>query len=61
LRFINVAFGFWLVAAPWLLTGAGSWVAVANSLLVGAALIALSLPRGRRSAEHYGGWDRFVV
>jgi hypothetical protein len=34
---------------------------VANSLLVGAALIALSLPRGRRSAEHYGGWDRFVV
>jgi hypothetical protein len=61
LRFINVALGLWLIAAPWLLDGAGSWVAVADSLLAGAALIALSLPRGRRSAEHYGGWDRFVV
>jgi hypothetical protein len=61
LRFINIPFGLWLVAAPWLLTGAGSWLAVLNSVLAGAALIALSLPRGRRSAEHYGGWDRFVV
>jgi len=61
LRFINIPFGLWLAAAPWLLTGAGSWVAVVNSLLVGLALIALNLPRGRRSAEHYGGWDRFVV
>jgi hypothetical protein len=24
LRFVNVGFGLWLVAAPWLLSGAGS-------------------------------------
>jgi len=29
--------------------------------LAGFALIAFSLPRGRRSQEHYGGWDRYVV
>ena len=30
-------------------------------LRVGIALIGLSLPRGKRSDEHYGGWDRYVV
>jgi hypothetical protein len=25
------------------------------------ALVALSLPRGARSDEHYGGWDRAIV
>lgn len=60
LRFLNVAFGLWLIAAPWLLEGgtiAGSLV----GMFAGLALIALSLPRGRRSEEHYGSWDRFVV
>ena len=60
LRFISVLFGLWLIAAPWLLPGAtllGAWAGV----LTGAALIALSLPRGKRSSEHYGGWDRYVV
>ncbi len=60
LRFVNVAFGAWLVAAPWLLGGAStlaSWVGV----LIGVAVVALSLPRGKRSDEHYGSWDRFVV
>ncbi|MFW6077900.1 MAG: SPW repeat domain-containing protein, partial [Hyphomicrobiales bacterium] len=61
LRFVNVPFGLWLMIAPWLLTGAGSSVAVLNGVLAGLALVALSLPRGRRSGEHYGGWDRFVV
>ena len=28
---------------------------------VGLALIGLSLPRGERSAEHYGGWDQAIV
>jgi nucleoside-diphosphate-sugar epimerase len=60
LRFINLAFGLWLVAAPWLLSGA-SGIANVNSVIAGLALVALSLPRGRRSGEHYGGWDRFVV
>lgn len=61
LRFVNVGFGLWLVAAPWLLSGVPSGLATVNSVIAGLALVALSLPRGRRSAEHYGGWDRFVV
>jgi hypothetical protein len=28
---------------------------------LGLGLAALSLPRGRRTKEHYGGWDRFIV
>jgi nucleoside-diphosphate-sugar epimerase/uncharacterized membrane protein len=60
LRFFNMAFGAWLIAAPFLLAGAGP-VATAAGVVLGAALIALSLPRGRRSDEHYAGWDRFVV
>jgi uncharacterized membrane protein len=60
LRFVNVLFGAWLVVAPWILEGASpiaSWVGV----VLGLALVALSLPRGARSREHYGPWDRFVV
>jgi hypothetical protein len=29
--------------------------------VLGLGLAALSLPRGRRTNEHYGGWDRFIV
>lgn len=59
LRFINVLFGGWLVAAPWIVDGAPEMASVA-SIVIGAALVGLSLPRGRRSAEHYAGWDRYV-
>ncbi|SEP43564.1 vitamin K epoxide reductase family protein [Nitrosovibrio sp. Nv6] len=60
LRFLNVGFGVWLIAAPWMLEGASvtaSWAGV----FVGLAVVALSLPRGRLSREHYGSWDRFIV
>ena len=60
LRFVNAAFGAWLVAAPFLLEG-GSGLAAAIGVGLGLALIALSVPRGRRSEEHYAGWDRFVT
>jgi nucleoside-diphosphate-sugar epimerase/uncharacterized membrane protein len=60
LRFINLVFGIWLLAAPWLLTGGGAIGALAG-VVAGLVLIALSLPRGSRSREHYGSWDRFVV
>ena len=60
LRFINVAFGAWLVAAPFLLTGAGPLGAIV-SVVVGIALIGLSLPRGKRSPEHYASWDKYVI
>jgi uncharacterized membrane protein len=57
---INVAFGAWLVAAPFLLTGAGPLGAIV-SVVVGIALIGLSLPRGKRSPEHYASWDKYVI
>jgi nucleoside-diphosphate-sugar epimerase/uncharacterized membrane protein len=60
LRFINALFGAWLIAAPWLLSGGtayASWIGV----VLGLVLIALSLPRGSRSPEHYAGWDRYII
>lgn len=60
LRFANVAFGAWLIAAPWVLEGA-STAAAAASVFVGVAVVLLSLPRGPRSFERYGSWDRYVV
>lgn len=60
LRFVNILFGGWLLAAPFLLDG-GSSTATVVSIVFGVALIGLSLPRGRRSDEHYAGWDRYVI
>jgi nucleoside-diphosphate-sugar epimerase/uncharacterized membrane protein len=60
LRLINVALGLWLIVAPWILAGENLGAAVAGSV-TGVILIGLSLPRGKRSAEHYGSWDRYVV
>lgn len=60
LRFLNVALGLWLVAAPWILEGE-SLLASVISVVIGLAVAALSLPRGRRGQEHYGNWDRFVL
>ncbi|GLQ54748.1 NAD-dependent epimerase/dehydratase family protein [Devosia nitrariae] len=60
LRFINLAFGLWLLVAPWILAGE-SMIAAVVGVLAGLILIGLSLPRGTRSREHYGSWDRFIV
>lgn len=60
LRFINLPLGLWLLAAPWILDGA-SLPASAISVVIGLAVVALSLPRGARGDEHYGNWDRFVL
>lgn len=59
-RFVNVLLGGWLLAAPWLLEGASGFGSAA-SVVLGVAIVALSLPRGRRSDEHYASWDRFVI
>jgi len=60
LRFINALFGVWLMVAPWLLDG-GSTIGAIASVVLGLLLVGLSLPRGRRSNEHYAGWDRYVA
>jgi nucleoside-diphosphate-sugar epimerase/uncharacterized membrane protein len=59
LRFVNVLFGAWIIAAPWVLSGAtsvGRW----NDVVVGVLLILLALPRGP-IRERYGDWDRYVL
>jgi len=58
LRFINVLFGAWVIAAPWLLGGAtpiSRW----SDAIVAAVLILLSLPPGP-VRERYGTWQRFI-
>jgi len=59
-RFVNVLFGAWLLAAPWVLDGMGSTLAILNSLASGAFLIALAIPRGP-VRDFYAGWDRYIV
>ncbi|HIC64557.1 MAG TPA: DNA polymerase III subunit epsilon, partial [Paracoccus sp.] len=60
LRFLNILFGLWLIVAP-LFLGGGTVAGSLVGMMLGGALILLSLPRGRRSDEHYGSWDRFIV
>ena len=60
LRFVNLPVAAWLAVSPWLAPETSA-PATAVSLVAAALIAALSLPRGRRSKEHYAGWDRFVV
>lgn len=57
-RFINVLLGAWVIASPWVLSGAtvGSTV---NDVVVGVLVILLSLPRGH-ILERYAGWNRYI-
>jgi nucleoside-diphosphate-sugar epimerase/uncharacterized membrane protein len=59
-RFINIPFGAWLIAAPWFLDGIVSPLAVWNGVISGALLIALAIPRGRIK-DSYAGWNRYIV
>jgi hypothetical protein len=57
-RFVNILFGAWVIAAPWLLRGATSsarW----NDMIVGALVIFLSFRRGS-IVERYGSYQRFI-
>ena len=60
LRFLNLPFGLWLLAAPWLLTGATSGAAIVNDMVAGITVLLLSLPKGPRR-EDYGSWTRFTL
>jgi hypothetical protein len=59
-RLLNVPLGLWVAASPFVL-GDSNTAALISNLLAGLGLAALSLPRGTRSQEHYGGWDRYIV
>lgn len=54
-RLANVPIGAWLLLAPWLLGygAAETW----NSLLCGAAVLGLSLIRGKITNRYGGGWS----
>jgi uncharacterized membrane protein len=57
-RFVNVLFGVWVIASPWLLGGAttgSKW----NAVIVGAFVILLSFPRGK-IGQRYGSFERFI-
>jgi len=58
LRFINVFFGAWMIAASWLLGGATSFSRWSD-VIVGALLVLLSLRRGP-VGEQYGTAQRLI-
>ena len=60
LRFLNLVLAAGLVVTPWVL-GGGTVAGGLSDTLVGLVVAGLSLPRGRRSLEHYGSWDRFII
>ncbi len=59
-RFLNITFGAWIAASPFMLEGA-TLAGTVGDVAVGLLLVGLSLPRGNRSQEHYGGWDRVII
>ena len=58
-RLVNTPLGAWLLVAPWVLSGV-SPEAQWNDVIVGAAVILLSIRRGRIE-ERFGSWDRYLV
>lgn len=57
-RFLNVIFGAWLVLSTFFI-GEIDLGAKFHSLIIGIALVALSIPRGKIS-EHFGSLDKWV-
>ena len=57
-RFVNVPFGAWVVASPWLLRGTTT-TATWNDMIAGTLMILLSFPRGP-VVERYGSFERYI-
>ncbi|MDQ3711699.1 MAG: SPW repeat protein [Acidobacteriota bacterium] len=57
-RFLNMLFGAWLVAAPFLLAGFTP-AAFVNGIVVGFVLIVLSFSPGKIRGR-YGSWDYYI-
>jgi hypothetical protein len=58
-RWLNIPTGFWIVVAPWLLSG-GTEVSRWSDLAAGVLIIALSLRRGRIN-ERFGSWNQRLI
>lgn len=58
LRFVNIVFGLWIMAAPWVLSAPQA--AVWEGAAVGILLILLSLPRGKIKSRR-GNFDKYIV
>jgi uncharacterized membrane protein len=59
IRLLNVLIGLAVLGAPWLLAG-DTQLSRWNDAIAGAALVALSIPRGRIE-ERFGGWNRYLA
>lgn len=59
LRYVNAAFGAWLVFAPWHIAGFSA-PAAAATVAAGVALILLAIPKGT-VLGHYAQWDARIV
>ncbi len=59
-RFLNMPLGLALAASPFVFEG-GTQIGTTAAVIIGVALVVLSLPRGTQSEENYGGWDRAIV
>jgi hypothetical protein len=57
-RWLNLPLGLWLIAGQWMLAGASTGTRV-NDLVVGLAVVLLSLPRGA-VRERYAAWQRLI-
>lgn len=57
-RFVNVLFGAWVIASPWLLGGTTT-TATWNDMIAGTLMILLSFPRGS-IIERYGSFERYI-
>jgi hypothetical protein len=58
-RLLNVLMGLGIAAAPWLLAG-DTTMSRWNDVLMGAAVIGLSLPRGQ-IVSRFGAWNRYLA
>lgn len=60
LRFVNVLFGALLMLTPGIFAGSAGTAGVWNSVIAGALLIAVSIPRGPVRCS-YGPWNKLIV
>jgi hypothetical protein len=59
LRLVNVIFGTWLIAVPFILSYEMN-NEIINSIVCGAAVIILSLIKGKIEMKYNGGWKSLI-